>query len=56
MEVLLANPADANNKGHVMNKITLAGRIFRRMTLNLAIFVAFSEMVNSYCLHEFEQT
>ncbi|KAL8772681.1 MAG: hypothetical protein Q9209_002342 [Squamulea sp. 1 TL-2023] len=28
MEVLLANPADANNKGHVMNKITLAGRIF----------------------------
>ncbi|KAL8697946.1 MAG: hypothetical protein Q9224_002080, partial [Gallowayella concinna] len=27
METLLANPADANNKGHVMNKITLAGRI-----------------------------
>ncbi|KAL8730693.1 MAG: hypothetical protein Q9166_003885 [cf. Caloplaca sp. 2 TL-2023] len=28
METLLANPNDANNKGHVMNKITLAGRIF----------------------------
>lgn len=28
MERLLADPADANNKGHVMNKITLAGRIF----------------------------
>ncbi|KAL8997617.1 MAG: hypothetical protein Q9169_003164 [Polycauliona sp. 2 TL-2023] len=28
METLLADPADANNKGHVMNKITLAGRIF----------------------------
>ncbi|KAL8922972.1 MAG: hypothetical protein Q9172_003350 [Xanthocarpia lactea] len=28
IETLLANPADANNKGHVMNKITLAGRIF----------------------------
>lgn len=28
MERLLADPADANNKGHVMNKITLAGRIY----------------------------
>lgn len=27
-ETLLANIDDANNKGHVMNKITLAGRIF----------------------------
>ncbi|KAL8800830.1 MAG: hypothetical protein Q9182_004890 [Xanthomendoza sp. 2 TL-2023] len=26
-DTLLADPADANNKGHVMNKITLAGRI-----------------------------
>ena len=28
MERLLKDPADSNNKGHVMNKITLAGRIF----------------------------
>lgn len=27
METLMANVDDANNKGHVMNKITLAGRI-----------------------------
>ncbi|KAL8953151.1 MAG: hypothetical protein Q9222_000972 [Ikaeria aurantiellina] len=28
IETLLANPDDANNKGHIMNKITLGGRIF----------------------------